>query len=107
MGFKVTVDEIIKDGDMSANIVTEPLNASAIYALGLFAKYTGSPSGSLVFEGSANKVDWFELEAPTAISAAGNVASEFYDYPWKWIRVRYAFTSGTGSLSVWLNSKGA
>lgn len=106
MGFKVTVDSIIENGNMTGDLTSGPLDASSIYALGIFAKYDGSPSGSLIFEGSANKVDWFELETATTITAAGNNGSEFKDYPWKWIRVRYVFSSGTGTLNVWLNSKG-
>lgn len=107
MGFKINEKKIIDSALMTADIFSEVIDARPIYTLGLYAKWTGTPTGSLRFEGSANGVDWFTLVTATTLSgAAGEAALSLDGTPWLYVRVFYDFTSGTGTLNVWLNSKG-
>lgn len=107
MGFKINNKKIIEAGDMSADVLSEVIDARPIYTLGLYAKWSGTPTGSLKFQGSANGVDWFDLETATALAgSAGEATLSLDGTPWLYVRAFYDFTSGTGSLDVWLNSKG-
>jgi hypothetical protein len=107
MGFKIIDEKIIDAGVMTADILSVEVDARPIYTLGLYAKWTGAPTGSLKLQGSANGVDWFDLETATALAGSGGEKVFSLDgIPWKLVRVFYDFTSGTGALDVWLNSKG-
>jgi hypothetical protein len=107
MGFKINNKKIIETGNMSADVISEVVDAKPIYTLGLYAKWTGTPTGALRFQGSANNVDWFNLQVATAITgAAGEATLSLDGTPWLYVRAFYDFTSGTGVLDVWLNSKG-
>lgn len=107
MGFKINNKKVIDAGDMSADITSEVIDARPIYTLGLYAKWGAGATGSLKFQGSANGEDWFDLATATALSgSAGEATLSLDGTPWLFVRVFYDFTSGTGALNVWLNSKG-
>jgi len=107
MGFKINEKKIIDDAAMTTDIISEVIDARPIYALGLYAKWGAGATGSMKFQGSANGVDWFDLQTATAISGnAGEVTLALDGTPWLYVRAFYDFTSGTGALDVWLNSKG-
>lgn len=111
---KFAQDNIIVNGDMSANISSEAILLDQIYGFAMQAVYSGSPVGTLKIQVScditndrSNVVNWDDLAGSSvAISASGittyNVDAQFY----KWIRIVYVFTSGTGALNVAYNSKG-
>ena len=98
----------------------ELIEGLAVYSIQ--AVFTGSPVGSLILQGSndmvpisqvqgtdpaANVVNWSTIaNTTTAVSTAGsqlwNMPSEGY----RWVRVLYTFTSGTGSISAQFSGKG-
>jgi hypothetical protein len=107
-------DKIIVDGDMSADVVSEPILLDQIIGYALQCVYTGSPDGSLRIEVSCDTTDfpsrivnWDTLGSSTVlITTAGittyNVDMQYY----KWMRVYYDFSAGSGVLNVVYNAKG-
>lgn len=83
--------------------------SESVVTLSVVGIATGTPVGSLQIQVSndpvptaAQVVNW---ATPTgvyaiAISAAGIVSTSIPDFCWKWARVNYVFTSGTGTISA-------
>jgi hypothetical protein len=111
---KVVTDKILDNADMSAGFVSEPILLDQIYGFSLQAIFTGTPNGSFKLQVSNQDVflreqvtEWTDLaDSSTAITAAGdimyNVTSAFY----RWVRIVYTRTSGSGNCDVTLTSKG-
>lgn len=106
------------NGDMSASITSPAYSVYQIYGWSAQFVFTGAPVGSLVVEvscdpylndynGQQTPTNWTTLaDSSTSISAAGdvmyNVNLSFYN----WVRFKYVFTSGTGSINGRMNLKG-
>jgi hypothetical protein len=111
---KFAQDNIVAAGDMSADVESSPILLDQIYGFAMQAVYTGAPDGVLKIQVScditsfADKVvNWDDLASSSVIiSAAGittyNVDAQFY----KWVKIVYTFSAGTGVLNVAYNSKG-
>lgn len=67
--------------------------------------FTGAPVGSLIVEASNDGTN-FVAEDTHAVSAAGQRLYNKDGAYYKYVRVRYSFTSGTGSLTSYVSSKG-
>ena len=103
------LDDLESD-DMSDDIAGPTIDLNQIYGFSLTVACTGSPVGILSIQVSNETVEskekvsegsWETLAgSPTSISSAGqtlfNVDRAFY----RWTRFFYAFTSGTGNISV-------
>lgn len=112
--------KVITDGDMSADITSEPTIIQKLSMVSYSITWDGSsPSGDVVVEVSndfeqnsdgsvRNAGTWTELtlSAPTAVS--GDTGTGFIDitqcsaYA---IRLRYIFTSGTGTMNAVIAGK--
>jgi hypothetical protein len=108
------------DFDLSASRNGNPINLDYIDLCAIQAVITGSPVGSMKLQGScdvgtsttdgnpANNVvtNWTDVAGSSqAVSAAGNLMFNISDAGWKWLRVVYTFTSGTGTAVVRINGK--
>jgi hypothetical protein len=111
-------ETIISAGDMSGNITSEAVLIKTIYGYSAQAVFTGAPTGSLTLEASNASTDdpstasssgtWTEITgSSTAVAAAGNQMWNYSGAFYKWVRVKYAFTGGTGVLNVNYFGKGA
>jgi len=112
MGIRIDGELIIIDGDMSGNVVSDPINLSAFVGAAIQAIYTGSPDGDLDFEGSCQLTqdpslvtEWTILHSEP-ISAAGNKIFNFKNTFYKWVRLNYKFNSGSGQLNATVVLKG-
>lgn len=99
-------NKLVESGNMNATIVSDPINLTTKEGLCVHAVYTGSPVGVLSLEASIDGLTYETIyNTTTAISAAGsqmfNVGPVFYPL----LRLRYAFTSGTGTLNVLFSTK--
>jgi hypothetical protein len=117
----------VKDQSMGATFVTPWFETRFALALKLHLSITGSPVGSITFEGSNDpKITSERWSDPSAVSSAAavvlttSVAGEGVTVTSGaiattvavqgmvtvtqaplWVRVRYTRTSGTGVLNVW------
>lgn len=110
-------------GDMSLSSVASngvDLNQLAVYSV--TAVFTGAPVGTLILQianddvpappgGAANMavnvVDWCDYTGTSvAVTAAGKFTWNVWPAGYRWVRVSYTKTSGTGSLKTTFNAKG-
>lgn len=97
----------IEAGDMSGTITGDATNILHLDRVGYAINFTGSPTGTFSVEVSNDGTNWIEMTLSTAITAAGSADDHFIDVETaaKLIRLKYTFTSGTGSLNVSLTAK--
>lgn len=77
---------------------------------------TGSPVGELKLQGSSDEgegpqgtdvTNWFDITGSTAtVNGAGDVVWNARGPYYKWVRVAYAATSGSGEMVITGNAKG-
>ncbi len=104
---KVADKLIIEDGDMSADIESESLLLDQIYGFSFQAIYTGSPDGTLKLQASNDGETWDDVPSSSLIiSAAGHTLYNVTDVFYKYVRVYFEFSSGSGSLNVYYFAKG-
>lgn len=112
---------ILTSGDMSQASVTSiglDLNQCALGAIQ--AVWTGAPVGTLILQIScdevaasitsdpaANVVNWTTYTgSSTAVNGAGDFTWNLLDIGYRWLRMKYTKTSGTGSISATFTAKG-
>lgn len=97
----------IQSGGMSANIIGDTLEIGHLLGLSIQARFAGSsPTGNLIVQYSNDNENWFTGETQ-AVSANGQKEWNLSDIFWKFARVSWVFTSGTGALDVSVYGKGA
>lgn len=92
-----------------------------IYVAALAATFTGSPVGTIKLQGStdpgntdinvditgAGVVNWNDIvNSSQAVTGAGHVTWNYQGIGYRWIRVIYTRSSGTGNVTVIANGKG-
>lgn len=105
---------IINAGDMSqASITSAIIDLNQTECFAIQSVYSGSPVGSLTISGSCDIAtsasgvsNWTALPNPVAISAAGSNLQSFSNVGFRWLKVVYLKTSGTGALSATFNGQG-
>ena len=112
---KFANEKIISAADMSSSFLSEPILLDQIYGYSFQAVFTGSPNGTFKIQcsnddvnSSSSVVGWSDVGSSSqAISAAGdlfyNIDAAFY----KWVRIVYTRSSGSGSCDVVYFAKGA
>ena len=109
-GRKNVIDypKFFEDEAMTGNLVSE---TNVLYTdnIGIQLVFTGTPTGEFFVDGSNDEENWSTqvfLEGDILASgAAGNHLLSLQGYPFKYIRVRYVFSSGSGTLNGHLVSK--
>ena len=119
------VSSVAGNGDMSqASITSSPIGLATIRDCGLQLKWSGG-TGTLTIEVSNNAVqrhptdafasvntgDWVTLTLDRAItqpagSASGDVI-DLSEIPFRWARVKYTRSAGSGTLEGWASGKAA
>jgi len=101
---------LVSAGNMSADIISASFNVKNINDIGMQLVFTGSPTGSFFVQASVDGNTWGSITtSPASISAAGaggNHEIDLEGYSFPYIRLFYDFTSGTGSLNVYISGKG-
>lgn len=110
---------IISAGDASLTNTSSPVTLESIYGYAIQAVFTGLPTGSLKLQGSCDPGkltnnaygtdvnNWNDISGTTvAISAAGNTLYNMDAQFYKWVRIVYTPSGGTGTLNVRFNAKG-
>lgn len=111
---KFISDKILDAGSMGADIESDEVLIDQIYGFAIQAVYTGTPNGTLKVQASCDDVktssdvvNWIDVSGATAtITAAGSVIVQVSYAFYKWFKVVFVRTSGTGSLTITYNGKG-
>lgn len=106
--------QTVTNGDMSANISSRALDVNNSWLDYIQCVFTGSPVGSMKVQISGDTtydpaavVNWNDYSGSTsAINGAGIIGYECLDASYRWIRVVYTATSGSGTLNVIHTTKG-
>lgn len=106
---------LVTNGDMSGaiNSIGIDLNQHVLYSMQ--AVFTGAPAGTMKLQISndmvsvapngqspeANVINWTDYTGSSvAVSAAGNFVWNALDVGYRWVRMVYTPSSGTGVLNV-------
>lgn len=110
-------DQIVDGGDLSGDLASSIMDIRHLYVGAIHLIWTGSPVGDFTVEASAKKVSKssdladadFETVADSTQAAGGGAGSHVYnltDLGYRWLRLKFTSTSGTGSLDAWAIAKG-
>jgi hypothetical protein len=113
MGFKIDGEYgYIDSADMSANITGDPINLASHLGIALQCDFSGVPSGVIKIQASCDLtqdegsvINWtniYELD----VAGAGNKIFNCRNIYYKWIRLVYEATAGSGTLAVNYTVKG-
>lgn len=100
---------LMVDGDMSGNLTSDSVDVTYTDNVGFQLTFTGTPTGTFSCEGTVDEVSWSPLSfssTPTASGAADTHLFNINQIPYKKLRVKYTRTSSTGTLNVYVMSKG-
>lgn len=99
-------------GDMTFNLVSNAFDIRTVVGFSVQAEYSGSPNGTLKLQASNDAPgsvaqDWVDISGSSvAVSSSGvylyNVAEAFYG----WVRLAWVFSSGSGTLTAKIVTKG-
>lgn len=118
---RLSQEIILSAGDMSqATLTSDGLDLQQVPLASIHAVFTGSPVGTLTLEVSNDKVaavngsnqatnvtTWTTYTGSSqSISASGDFLYNLLSTGYRWIRLKYTRTSGTGSLTVTSVTKG-
>ena len=112
--------QIFTNASMVGDLHSLPVNANQYGLVDIQAVWTGAPVGSLFIETSndvgitevdgtvINVTNWttYTGSATATGGSAGNFAWHIWATGFKWVRLSYTFTSGTGTLNARVNQKG-
>ena len=87
---------------MSADVSSDALYAADFVYWSALIKWTGSPTGNVSIQGSVDNVTWVDITG-TVTACGGSSGSVTYDNQaptaLPYLRLHYAFTSGSGALT--------
>lgn len=99
---------------MSGDLTTAAIDVRSFPYAAMQAVWTGSPTGTFTVEGSIDNVqnpsqvtNWFDT-GTTVNSPGGSADSTLINLQgvgFAWLRLKYAFSSGTGSLDILMFAK--
>lgn len=112
---KFSQTQLVSAGDMSAASIISPGEDLKFVPLGsVSAQWTGAPMGTLklqvsndIVELAASVVNWSDFSGSSiAVNGAGDVTYNLANAGYRWTRIVYTKTSGTGTLNAILSAKG-
>lgn len=90
---------------MTANLSSGALDVSGEKGYAVQAVWSGTPTGTIIVEASLNGSTFAQIASQALAGAAGNYFLNVPDVYYTTVQVRYAFTSGTGTLNVTVSTK--
>lgn len=89
---------------MTGNIAGVSVELFSALNIAVHSIVTGTPTGTLIIEGS-NDNSTFTTITSHALAGAATSFMDLYVAGYCYIQARYAFTSGTGTLTVTISGK--
>ena len=111
---KFANEKVVNAVSMASSFNSSPILLDQIYGFSFQAVFTGSPVGTFKLQCSNDDVklesqvsNWSDIASTSqAVSAAGSILYNVNYAFYKWVRVVYTATSGTGSCDITYASKG-
>lgn len=110
--------QIMTAGDLStATLDSNVPNVDFMLGCAIQCIFIGNATGNLTLQGSCDPITDQQLQAGTtvtnwtdittsALAAPGTVMFNVSDIGYKWLRIHYAKTGGTGSITINVHAKG-
>jgi hypothetical protein len=106
---------LINAQTMTGNLTSTPFNVQDLDNVALQLNFTGTPTGTFSVEVSldydpsvASSGNWVALSlssTPAASGSANQILLDLSSLGAPWVRVKYTFSSGTGTLNVYAFGK--
>jgi len=112
---KFTQVQMISAGDMSSSITSPGVDLQDVPLASIQAVWTGAaPVGTLILQTSGDIVatqnlvtNWSDFSGSSvAVSGNGDVMYNLANAGYRWVRIKYTRTSGTGTINAILSAKG-
>lgn len=92
---------------LSADRVTTGIDISCVKGFALFAKWGAGAVGTISLQGSLDPVsspasvsNWSDISGSSvAVSGANSTLWNVSDAHYTWVRIKFTFTSGTGTMT--------
>lgn len=102
--------EVLVSDQLTADRASKPvlLTPDSLPGIGIQALWTGTPTGTLKVQASMDPTDaaaWFDIPS-SSVSLTGAAGTHIWTYAnvfYRYVRVAYVFSSGTGSLTLNVN----
>lgn len=101
---KSQIVNLVSSADVSSNITSDLIDLRFNYGFAVQCSFTGSPSGSVIIEGSNDQSKWSQIDSLT-ISGLNVLSSNKDAIYWPYIRVRKD-AGGTGTMTTTITIKG-
>jgi hypothetical protein len=115
-------EELVHNQDASISFQTPATSLEYQLGVSIQVVITGTPSGTLNLQGSNDfgtikpagpdqgnpgVVNWTDIaNSSSPVTGAGTASWNFNGVFYKWIRLNYVSVSGTGNMTVRINTKG-
>jgi len=101
-------ETLVSSAAMTGNVTSGAALLDHMGLAAVHAVWTGTPTGTLKAQASLDGANWIDIPSVTQSLAgsAGGVLWQLTDIGYNNLRVVYTFSSGTGSLTVFVNAKG-
>ena len=111
---KFANEKVVNAVSMASSFSSSPILLDQIYGFSFQAVFTGTPNGSFKLQCSNDDVkldsqivNWSDISGTAqAITAAGSILYNVNYAFYKWVRIVYTASSGSGSCDVTYASKG-
>lgn len=103
----ISEDELTLDGtDLSTNVASNAVYVGNCINYSIQIVFTGSPVGEFKLQGSLDNdgdpTNWTDITgSEESVTAAGDLLWNAQGVGYKYVRLLYTFSSGTGALTVY------
>jgi hypothetical protein len=100
--------QIGSTGDLSASYNSDAIDLKDATMFSLQAVLTGSPVGTIKLQvtNEPTPSNWKDVNGSSvSITAATNVVWDKSRAPYRWVRIAYTRSSGTGSINIYATMK--
>lgn len=90
---------------MTTTLSTSVIDLAETLGYAVHAIWTGSPVGFISTQGSNDGVNFVEVDSSATGGVAGQHLLNVEKHHYRYVRVQFLFTSGTGSLNLYVSGK--
>ena len=106
MSLSFSSNTLLTNQSMAASFTSDAIPLIVKDGYSVHAVYVGSPVGNLILQASINGQDWNDIEASSSnISTAGDILFNVTEANYIYARLKYTFSSGTGTLNAYYSTR--
>jgi hypothetical protein len=97
-------EHVLASSSMAATVTSAVIDLSEVIGYAVHSIFTGAPVGSISTQASNDGTNFVEVDAH-AVAAAGQYLLNIPRSHYRYIKVSYIRTSGTGTLDTYVSGK--